>query len=100
MRTISFNIDGADATDTIAHMLVSLPAGRPGNSIKFDRDGSRFTVAWRLLSGDWHWAVSFRPASDFPDGLRYYRNPVDAARAIIDQKHNESGTKGIIPPGV
>ena len=100
MRTISFNIDGVDATVTIAQMLLSLSTVRPGNGIKFDRDGSRFTVAWRLTSGEWCWAVSFRPAEDNPDGLRYYRSPVDAARAIIDRKHNESGTKGIIPPGV
>lgn len=89
-RTISFIIDGVDPTDAIARLLLSLPAAPPGNSIKFDKDGAAYTLAWRLESRG-GWGVSFRPAGDDAGRTRYYRNPLDAARAVIKREHNEHG---------
>jgi len=93
MRTISFNIDGADATDNVAAILLSLPvvgSKSARNGVKFDRVGDTFTVAWRREQGIW--LVSFRPVSGDLDKVRQYRSPVDAAHAIIDHRHNEHGT--------
>jgi hypothetical protein len=86
MRTISFNIDGGDATDTITQMLISLPRGGKRNSIKFDREGDKFTIAWRYAEGDW--GVTFRePPTDPSRNRRRYASPVDAARAVVYRKH-------------
>jgi hypothetical protein len=93
MRTISFNIDGADATDNVAAILLSLPvvgSKSARNGVKFDRDGDTFTVAWRREPS--LWIVSFRPVGDDYNRVRKYRSPVDAAHAVIDRRHNEHGT--------
>jgi hypothetical protein len=92
MRTISYNIDGADATGSVTAILLSLPviAATPPRSrhgVKFDRDGDRFTVATRRELSVW--LVSFRPVDGDPGRTRLYRSPVDAARAVIDGRHNE-----------
>lgn len=93
MRTIDFNIDGADATDNVAAILLSLPvvgSKSARNGVKFDREGDKFTVAWRREQG--LWVVSFRPVSGDLNKVQWYRSPVDAAHAIIEKKHNDYGT--------
>ena len=92
MRTISFNIDGGDATASVTAILLSLSSQpRPHSSkssrygVKFDRDGDTFTVAWRREPSVW--LVSFRPVNGHLDRTRQYRSPVDAAQAIIGRKH-------------
>ena len=90
MRTISFNNHHeARSIDTIAKMLLDLPrkGDSDDNHMAFDLEGDKFTAAWRY--GDGTWGVAFRPAGD--DTRRKYDNPVHAARAIIDRKHNEHG---------
>ena len=92
MRTISFNMhQDARSVDAIAKML-DLP--RKGDSdenhMAFDLKGdNNYTGAWRYPDGTW--GVSFRPAAEIDDNRRKYDNPVHAARAIIDGKHNEYG---------
>jgi len=97
MRTISFNIDGADATDPIAQLLLSLPRGGKSNSIKFDREEINFTLVARLADG--RWMVSFRPHDNDPGRRRYYSNPVDAARVVIDRRHLDMDVTDIILAG-
>jgi len=106
-RTISFIIDGVeDPADAIATLLLRLPAEPPGNSITFDQEkpsrpggpGDVYTAAWRLASRG-GWGVSFRPVRGDADRTRYYRNPLDAARAIIEQEHNEHSTDRDGTPG-
>lgn len=38
------------------------------------------------------WLVSFRPTGPGRQGTRYYRNPVDAADAVVAGKHNAQGS--------
>jgi hypothetical protein len=40
------------------------------------------------------WLVSFRPTGPGRQGTRYYRNPVDAADAVVAGKHNVRGQAG------
>jgi hypothetical protein len=40
------------------------------------------------------WLVSFRPTGPGRQGTRYYRNPVDAADAVVAGKHNARGQAG------
>jgi hypothetical protein len=40
------------------------------------------------------WLVSFRPTGPGRQGNRYYRNPVDAADAVVAGKHNARGQAG------
>jgi hypothetical protein len=92
MRSIEFNVDGADAVPYIAAILLALPVGKSGNSAKFDREGPEYTIAWRLRDGTLAWGVSFHPVEEDSDKPLYYRNPLSAARAVIDRKHNEDGS--------
>jgi hypothetical protein len=94
MRTIDFNIDGADATDTIAKMLLDLPHGGKSNSVKFNREGIQFTLVARLADG--RWMVSLRPHDNDPSRRRYYSNPVDAARVVIGGRHLDVDVTDIV----
>lgn len=88
-RQVNFVIDGGDPADTITMMLLDLHPEAPGNSIRYDQaDDGRHTVAWRIGAG---WAVSFRPVAGDPTRSAYYRNPVDAARAVVYREHNGGG---------
>jgi hypothetical protein len=109
-RTITFRMDRtspAGVVDAVAGLLLSLPPAAPsapgqkGNSIAFD-EATRLVCVWRLGNV---WTVSFRPAGD--GTLGHYRSPVDAARAVVEGRHNEhsveaadTGCAGLVPaPG-
>jgi len=87
MRTITFNIDGGDGIQAIGAMILGMPVGKQG--IKFDREGPAFTSVNHREADSW--VVSFRPVGTDSSRSRRYRNPVDAAQAVLDRKHNEHG---------
>src|SRR5215472_3662859 len=96
-RTISFHINGTDPTNAIAVLLLGLTLTPPGDSGHFDPQGPKSTAVWRLPDGT-GWGVSFRPTGGNDSRTRYYRNPLDAARAIVERRHNEhSYGRGMLP---
>ena len=87
MRKIAIQPDaalGGVMEEWIAHLLVAIPVGEPG--LKFDGDLSNGTVVNHRKPQTW--TVSFRRNPGQTD-LGHYRNPHAAARAIIEQVHNE-----------
>ena len=92
MRSISIQAD-PEVEDVVrewlAHLIVAMPV-RPNNGIIFDSlrpGGAQTHVNHRKPQT---WTVSFRnPAAGQPADTGHYRNPLAAARAVIDRKHNE-----------
>jgi hypothetical protein len=87
MRKIEIQPDAALADvmeEWVAHLLVAIPVGEPG--LKFDGGLSNGTVVNHRKPQTW--TVSFRRNPGQTD-LGHYRNPHAAARAIIEQVHNE-----------
>lgn len=89
MRSISVQADQAlahVAREWIVHLLVAMPV-LPNQGIIFDslRPGETQTHVNHRKPETW--TVSFRGGQDGPD-TGHYRNPVAAAEAIIERRHN------------
>jgi hypothetical protein len=89
MRSISVQADPAlesVAREWIVHLLVAMPV-LPNQGIIFDslRPGETQTHVNHRKPETW--TVSFRGGPNGPD-TGHYRNPIAAAEAIIDRRHN------------
>jgi hypothetical protein len=90
MRTISFRIDPLHTgvgEDWLAHLILALPESH-NEGIWFDETDHRCGTVVNNRPTTPGWTVSFRDGSGEGD-LRHYRDPRDAARAVIDRKHND-----------
>jgi hypothetical protein len=71
----------------VAAMLAAMDVDPSG--IEFAGDRAKGTIIDHRFADSW--LVSFRPTGPGRDGTRYYRNPVDAAAAIVAGEHNDRG---------
>jgi hypothetical protein len=80
---------GMDETKRLAATLAVMDLTTEGIDYRGDR-ASGIVIDHRHPDS---WLVSFRPTGPDRDGSRYYRNPVDAARAAVDGRHGPSGER-------
>jgi hypothetical protein len=76
-----------DDVKRAAAMLAAMDVDPLG--IEFTGDRANGTVIDHRFASSW--LVSFRPTGPGRNGTRYYRNPVDAAEAVVAGKHNDRG---------
>jgi hypothetical protein len=76
-----------DEVKRVAAMLAAMDVDPLG--IEFSGDRANGIVIDHRFPDSW--LVSFRPTGPGREGTRYYRNPVDAARAVVAAEHNDCG---------
>jgi hypothetical protein len=79
-----------DEPKRVAAMLAVMDVDPSGIEYKGDR-ASGTVIDHRFPDS---WLVSFRPTGPDRAGTRYYRNPVDAAVAVVTGQHNARGQAG------
>jgi hypothetical protein len=81
---INFLYYGPDAIELVAGLLSAMPVGPDGITFGKKADG---TIADHRNPDTW--VISFRPVGGDKSRTRHYRSARDAARAVLDGKHNQ-----------